>query len=169
MNIKSGLLAGAYEKDHTDFAAELGLCTAHVYKLLVFSHLLSHLLFKNNHRRASRRVIARPARWRLSPLEPLRFTRHNPIEIATRGELRRGSRVALPRQDEESRTVFAELAVDAGRAAAPPRHRVAGAAVPAPANAGAAAAERAGGTSCGESRGGEWAKKSFPSARDEAK
>lgn len=56
-----------------------------------------------------------------------------------------------------------------GRAAALPRDGVTGASVLALANAGTASAMRPGGASCGESREDEWAKKSFPFTRNEAK
>jgi len=66
-----------------------------------------------------------------------------------------------------SPTVLAELAMHAGRAPALPRRWVAGAAVPALANAGTASAVRPEGASCGQSREDEWAKTSFSSARNE--
>lgn len=73
------------------------------------------------------------------------------------------------RQDKGSRTIFTELAVHTGRAAALPCDGVAGASVLALANTGTASAIRPGGASCGESREDEWAKKSFLFARNEAK
>lgn len=57
----------------------------------------------------------------------------------------------------------------AGRAVALPHDGVTGASVLALANAGTASAIRSRGASCGESREDEWAKKSFPSAVNEAK